>query len=75
MMSESERPSETNDTKTKHTGFTPENAWDWLNGAVDDLATIHDLAEEALEALSKKNYRRVRKNLKEIVDIAYPWTK
>ena len=75
-MSEPRRPSETNDTKTTHgTGYTPENAWGWLINAHSDLATIHDLAEEALDALSKKNYRRVRKYLKEIVDIAYPWTK
>ena len=72
-MSEPRNP-EKGDAKT-NTGYTPENAWDWLINAHSDLATIHDLAEEALEALSKKDYRRVRKNLKEIVDIAYPWTK
>jgi len=58
-----------------NTGFTPEKAWDWLDLTIGDLVEIYDLAEEALEALVKKDYRRVRKYLKEIVDIAYPWTK
>jgi len=56
-------------------GFTKKNAWKWLNLAVGDLVEIHSLAEEALEALDSKDLGRVRRNLKEIVDIAYIWTK
>jgi hypothetical protein len=47
-------------------GFTKENAWKWLNLAVDDLVEIHGLAEEALEALDRKNFARVRRNLKKL---------
>ena len=56
-------------------GFTKQNAWKWLNLAVGDLVEIHSLAEEALEALDRKDLGRVRRNLKKIEDIAYIWTK